>query len=91
MKRERIQFRASMAGSSDVRRLRAAQNILVENHEKNVSFFNAIKAEKKEESTITESLLLSRYSEVQVWETWKPITNYIGMLVFMYNSNFKFK
>lgn len=42
--RARIKFRATLAGSSDPRRIRAARNILEENHKKNVTFFATIKA-----------------------------------------------
>ena len=45
--RARIKFRATLAGSSDPRRIRVARNILEENHKKNVAFFATIKATVK--------------------------------------------
>ena len=91
-KRERIKVNTSMVGSSDYRRMKAVRAILTENHTKNVSFFAAIKAEeKKEEPVITEKYILSRYSEVMIWGNWKPVSHYVGVLVFMFNNDFKFQ
>ena len=91
-KRARIKVNTSMVGSSDYRRVKSVRAILTENHTKNVSFFAAIKAtERKEEPVITEKYILSRYSEVMVWNMWKPASHYVGVLVFMYNNNFKFQ
>ena len=91
-KRARIKVNTSMVGSSDYKRMKAVRAILTENHAKNVSFFAAIKAEeKKEEPVITEKYILSRYSEVKIWQSWKPVSHYVGVLVFMYRNNFKFQ
>lgn len=90
--RSRIKVKTSLAGSSDFRRVKSARAILAENHVKNMSFFAAIKVESKEEPIIiTEKYLLGRYSEVMVWNNWKPVSHYVGELVFMYNNNFKFQ
>lgn len=88
--RNRIVVKQGLVGSSDFTRVKAHRAALVENHEKNILFFNSLK-EKEVKIEITEEYLLSMYSLVMVLGSWSPLRNYIGQLIFMYENGFKFK
>ena len=88
--RTRIKVKANLVGSSDFRRVKAARAILAENHEKNLTFFASIKPVASEK-VITEDYILRMYSRVSVWGNWCSVRKFIGVLMFMYNENYKFE
>lgn len=90
--RTRITFKATLAGSSDKRRIAAARVALSINHNEGKKYFDSINVDVEvEEVEITEEYLLRRYTEVMVFGTWCPLKKYVGRIVFMYETNYKMR
>lgn len=89
--RQRFKVRTNIVGSSDFRRVKSARAILAENHERNLTFFATIKPVETSEKELTEDDILRMYSRVSIWGNWCPVRKFIGVLMFMYNENYKFE